>query len=418
MKLALSVLALTAALQAPATYAENNIAAVVGRQVVTQQELQQRVQQVRAQNAGQALPADLPRQVLEVLVAERAQLQAAMDMGIQVSNPDIDQAQQRIAAQNGLTVVQLLQRVQQDGLSEAGYRQQLRDQLMVQRARDRVLDQRLQVTATDIQTALNEATSQQGPQTLELAQVLIPVPEKASARERAQAQEQAQRIAQRAQAGERLLDLAASAPKAQVGSLGLKPESAYPALFLEATRDLPVGGVTSVVSSGAGFHVLQVVQRERAQGDLSVVQTQARHILRRAQTPAQRSEAVSLLKRLREDIQARRITFEAAAAKWGEDGTAAHGGDLGWAQPGQFVPAFEAAMNALQPDVLSQPVETEFGVHLIEVTARRRVPMNDAQQRDWAERRLREVKGQQVLDAWVREVRAGVYVHVQDPALQ
>lgn len=122
MKLALSVLALTAALQAPATYAENNIAAVVGRQVVTQQELQQRVQQVRAQNAGQALPADLPRQVLEVLVAERAQLQAAMDMGIQVSNPDIDQAQQRIAAQNGLTVVQLLQRVQQDGLSEAGDR--------------------------------------------------------------------------------------------------------------------------------------------------------------------------------------------------------------------------------------------------------------------------------------------------------
>lgn len=399
--------------------AANNIVAVVGRQVVTQQELQQRVTQVRTANAGQTLPADLRRQVLESLVGERAQLQAAMDMGVQVNEADVDQAQQRVAAQNGLTVAQLLQRVAGDGLSEAGYRQQLRDQLMMQRVRERVLDQRLSITPSDIRNTLEEASAQKGSQTLELAQVLVQVPERATVAQRAALQAQAEEIAKRAQAGEDLVTLAqAHQLQAVAGSLGLKPSEAYPALFLDATRALPVGGVSTVVSSGAGFHVLKVVQRERALGALSVVQTHARHILRRAQAEAQRQAAATLLNRVRADIQAGRVTFEAAAAQWGEDGSAAHGGDLGWAQPGQFVPAFEAAMNALQPGVISQAIETEFGVHLLEVVARRQVPMSDAQQRAWAEQRLRQEKGQQILDAWTREVRASSYVHIQDPDLR
>lgn len=404
-----------------AVFAANNIVAVVGRQVVTQQELAQRMQSVRDQNRNGALPADLPRQVLESLIVERAQLQAAMDMGIQISDADLDQAQQRIAAQNGMSTTQLLQRVQQDGLSVAGYRQQLRDQLMVQRARERVLDQRLKITPADVQATLDAADQQSGEQALELAQVLIAVPEHASEAQRAALQAKAEQVAKRAQQGEDFAALVSTFSDAQGqlgGSLGLKPQAAYPALFVDATAALPVGGVSALVRSGAGFHVLKVLQRSAAPSSLAVVQTHARHILRRAENATQRQAAVRALERVRADIQSGRLGFAAAAAQWGEDSTATQGGDLGWAQPGQFVPAFEAAMNALRPGVLSAPVETEFGVHLIEVLERRQVPMNAAQQRAWAESRLRAEKGEQILAAWVREVRAGSYVRIEDPALQ
>ena len=402
--------------------AVNNIVAVVGRQVVTQQELQQRLQQVRSQGSAQSLPADLPKQVLEALIGERAQLQAAIDMGLDVSDAEIDQAQQRVAAQNGMSVAQLLQRVREDGLSEAGYRQQLSDQLMIQRARERVLDQRLQVTPADIQAEIDRAAAQQGEPELELAQVLIAVPETASNAQRAQLKARAQEVAQRAQAGEdfsALVNAYSDARGARDGSLGLKPQGAWPSLFLDAIQALPQGGVSGVITSGAGFHVLKVLQRSRGISlALSVVQTHARHILRRAETEAQRQAATQTLQGLRADVLAGRLSFEAAARQWGEDGSAANGGDLGWAQPGQFVPAFEAAMNTLQPGIISPPVETPFGVHLIEVLARRRVPMTDAQQRDWARRQVRETKGPQVLQAWVREVRAGAYVQIQDPDLR
>ena len=415
--------ALAAAVVAGSAQAANNIAAVVGRQVVTEQELQQRLQQVRQQNPGQALPPDVPRQVLEALITERAQLQAALDMGVVVSEQDVDQAQARVAAQNGMSVDQLMTAVAAEGLSVAGYRQRLRDQLMVQGARERILDQRLDITAGEVQAELDRLASQaQGPAGLELAQVLIPVPERASASERAQRRDEAEQVAQQARAGADFAALVrqhgAGSAEAATGSLGVKAESAYPALFVDAVRGLPVGGVSEVVASGAGFHVLIVLQRIPAQATPSLVQTQVRHILRRAETAQQRQQATALLQRVRADVQAGRLSFAAAAQQWGQDGTAPNGGDLGWAQAGQFVPAFEAAMNALRPGVISAPVDTSFGVHLIEVMARREVPMSDAQQREWAREQLRAARGQQVLEAWVREVRAGTYVQIKDPSWQ
>lgn len=415
--------AVAVAVVAGVAHAANNIAAVVGRQVVTEQELQQRLQQVRQQNPGQALPPDAPRQVLEGLIAERAQLQAALDMGVVVSKQDVDQAQARVAAQNGMTVAQLMAAVAAEGLSVAGYRQRLRDQLMVQGARDRILDQRLDITPGDVQAELDRLASQaQGPAGLELAQVLIAVPESASAAQRAQRRAEAEQVAQQARAGVDFAALVREHGAGQAtstgGSLGLKAEDAYPALFVDATQGLPVGGVSGVVASGAGFHVLKVLQRVPAQATPGLVQTHVRHILRRAETPQQREQATALLRRISADVLSGRLSFAAAAQQWGQDGTAPNGGDLGWAQAGQFVPAFEAAMNALRPGVISPPVETSFGVHLIEVMARREVPMSEAQQRDWARAQLRQARGQQVLDAWVREVRAGTYVQIKDPAWQ
>lgn len=415
------VAVLVASVLCTSVFASNNIVAIVGRQVVTLQELDLRVQQVRAQAQAALSPMALRRQVLEGLISERAQLQAAMEMGIQVSDSELDQAQQRIAAQNGWDLAQLLERVRQEGLSEAGYRQQLRDQLMIQRARDRVLDQRLQITQGDIQAELDRAAKPQAPQELELAQVLIATPEGVSEDERASLLARARDVARRAQAGEDFSNLVRSYSSIQTtvnGSLGLKPLDAYPALFLAATRELPDGGVSDVVSSGAGFHVLKVLRRVRPESPLTVVQTHARHILLRATSDAQRQAARQRLSQLRDDLLAGRIQFPEAAKSLGQDGSAAHGGDLGWAQPGQFVPAFEAAMNALSPGVISPPVETEFGVHLIEVMARRRVAMTEAQKQAWAKQQLREVKGQQVLETWVREVRAGAYVQIQDPDLR
>jgi peptidyl-prolyl cis-trans isomerase SurA len=375
---------------------------------------------VRSQNAGNALPADLPEQVLEALISERAQIQAAVDMGLRVSAQDVDQAEQRVAAQNGVDLDQLHQRVEQDGLSLGAYRQQLRDQLLLQRAQDEVLNQRLSITPGDVQ-AYVETVAERAPEQWALSQILIALPEGASALEVRAAQEQAQALRARAQAGEDFAALARQYSQGKEasagGDLGLKARDDYPALFVQAVQGLSQGQVSDPVRSGAGVHVLKLTQRVSGQAVVLQVQTHVRHILRRVETQEQQRASVSQLRALRARILSGQSDFAQLAKDISQDGSAVAGGDLGWAAGGQFVPEFEAAMNALKPGEISPPVVSRFGVHLIQVLERRRAPMDQVAMQAWAKARIRAEKGQQILSAWAREVRAAVFVQRMDLGL-
>jgi len=197
--------------------------------------------------------------------------------------------------------------------------------------------------------------------------------------------------------------------------LGLRSASRYPELFVNATGQLAVGAVSEPVRSGAGFHILKVLERRQAPATLVVTQTRARHILLRPGAQLSQDQALSRLNEIRKDILAGKADFATVARNLSQDGSAQQGGDLGWANPGMFVPEFEQVMNRLRPGQVAEPLVSRFGVHLIEVTDRRNAPMSDAQQRDMARNALREKKLEEAYVVWADDVRGRAYVEMREP---
>lgn len=408
---------LSPGLASATTVPVDRVATVVGNQVITQREWEQRVLQVRQQNEGRTLPNDLAEQVLEALVVERSQVQAALDMGVRVSEADVDQAEQRVAAQNRLALPVFLERMRQQGISQASFRNTLRDQLLIERAKERVTNERVKISPGEVQSFIQRKATR-FPAMVNLAQILVPVPERASEAQRNAAKALAQSLSERAKAGAAFAALAQSAqgvsPAQSAEAMGLKPESDYPALFVKATAGQPVGFVSEPTLSGAGYHVLKVVERESARLTVAEPQVHVRHILLRPQNLAAREAAIAQLGAWRADILAGRAEFATLARQHSQDGSAAIGGDLGWASAGYFVPEFEAAVDALANGAIGEPLVTRFGVHLVQVLERRQKLMDDVALQEWARRELRVEQGAEVVAAWVREVRAAAYVRRMD----
>ena len=196
--------------------------------------------------------------------------------------------------------------------------------------------------------------------------------------------------------------------------MGLRPADRYPDLFLDATRSLNVGEVAAPVRSAAGFHILKVIER-RQTTTLMVTQTRARHILLRPSAQMSQTQAVAKLTEVRKAVVSGKADFAALAREMSQDGSAQQGGDLGWANPGMFVPEFEQAMNRLRPGQLAEPLVSRFGVHLIEVTDRRNAPMSDQEQRTLARNALREKKLDEAYATWVEDIRGRAYVEMREP---
>jgi len=400
---------------APALAAPNevdSVIAVVGEQVITQREWMQRMESLRMQNPGQAEPQDLGERVLDALVLERLQVQAGLDMGVVVSDSDVDQAEQRVAASNGLSLPDFLSRLAARGISPAGFRTSLREQLIIERAREQVVAQRVTLSAGAVSAYINENATLFPPM-IELAHLLIKVPETASPVTQDRALVQALNWVEQARNGADLAQLAAGAPADSVQldpSMGMKPSSDYPSLFAQAVERVAVGEIADPVTSGAGVHILKLLAREPARRSVLEPQARARHILWRSETEEQRRDAIAQAKSLRNRILAGQEAFADAAKRVSQDSSAAAGGDLGWARAGDFVPEFEAALNALEPQAVSQPVVTRFGVHLIQLLGRRQSMMDDAALSVWARNQLRAQQGQQVITSWLRELRAATEV--------
>jgi peptidyl-prolyl cis-trans isomerase SurA len=200
------------------------------------------------------------------------------------------------------------------------------------------------------------------------------------------------------------------------GEIGLRPAARLPDLFVEATKSLKVGEVTSPVRSGAGFHVLKVVERPDP-ADGRITQTRARHILLRPSARLTAEAAQARLAEYRQLIDSGTRRFEDVARQFSEDGSALQGGDLGWSAPGTMVPEFEEAMNALAAGGLSQPVVSRFGVHLIQVVERRQVAVDPRQLRDQARNALREQRFEDAYADWARELRGRAYIEMREPPL-
>lgn len=408
----------------PSTRTVDYIVALVNSEPVTNFDVRQRMSRVEQQWAaqGRALPPrdELAKQVLEQLIVERALLQQATEQGVRVDEATLAQAEQSLAAQNQLSVDAFRRRLAAEGMDINKLRNELRNQVLLQRLRDREVEARVRVTETDIDRFIAERQAAR-PEGLELnlGHVLVQVPEGAGPDKLRELEARAQGVAARLRTGADLAVQAreySEAPEAASGGLlGFRPLSRLPELFVQATRNLPVGGVAGPLRSAAGLHVLKVVDKRQAPlPELSVVQSRARHILLRPGAQLSQDEAIARLGSYRQQVAAGQASFEDLARQHSQDGSARQGGDLGWVSPGQFVPEFEQVMNALRPGEMSQPVVSRFGVHLIRLEERRQAALSEREQRDMARELVREQKADDAINAWTEEVRSRAFVELRE----
>ena len=408
----------------PADY----IVAVVNSEPITNNEVRNRVARFEQQLAQQGTPlpprAELVPQVLERLVSERAQLQLAREIGVRVDEALVDQAEQNIARQNRMELPDLRRRLAADGVSPAAFREELRSQLLLSRLREREIEPRVRVSDLDVDRFLREqqeGTGSAAAQEISLAHVLVAVPENASPQQVSQLQARAQRVMERARAGEDFARLAqefSDAPGAATngGQIGPRPADRLPPLFVEATQNLREGGVSNLVRSDAGFHIVKLLERRQAgMPGLNVTQSRARHILLRPTPQLSEAQARARLAEFKRRVQAGQADFAQLARESSEDTSAANGGDLGWANPGMFVPEFEETMNSLQPGQIADPIVSRFGVHLIQLVERRQATLSDREKREVARSALREKKLDEAYLQWAQDVRGRAYVEYREP---
>jgi len=400
------------------------IVAIVNSEPVTNNEVRARMRRVlqamQAQGARQTPDQDeLAREVLERLIVEKAQIQTAKETGIKVDDYAVDQAIQNLARQNGMSADAMRREMAGQGVTEKMFRDEIRNQMLMQRLQEREVDGRVRVSEQDIDRYLAEQRSQGGSadmanSTINLGHILITVPERASPAEVAQRQALAEQALQAARSEADFASVARRFSEGGQAILGMRPANRYPSLFIEAVGTTPVGGVVGPIRSAAGFHILKVVDKS-ANGVAAVVtQNHARHILLRTSPQLGEREAAQQLLELRQRLD-RGARFEDLARQYSEDGSAASGGDLGWAGPGRYVPEFEQALNALQPGQVSQPVVSRFGVHLIQLVERRQATLTPREQREMLRDVVREQKLEKAQATWLQELRGQAYVEYREP---
>jgi len=402
----------------------DEVVAIVDTSLVTKKELQDRLNQVEKQlkASNRTIPVEeLRKQVLERLILERIQLNLAREQGLRVTDKDLDRIIGNIAAQNKLTVDAFKKKIESEGIRFSKYREDIRQEVTISRLREREVDARIQMTEAEIDSFLSERNRGRAavPEEIYLAQILIPVPNGSSDAELEGIKTKVQELLQQA-SNEK--DFVAFAKKvAQAGGyryedLGYRSLDRLPQIFIDAVAGVPANKlVGQPVRSGAGFHILKVVDRKggAAVENIVVNQTLARHILIKHKDNLTDLEAQRRLNGFKDQIRVKTADFAQMAQKYSEDGSAANGGNLGWMSPGELVPAFEQAMNQLAIGEVSEPVRSEFGWHLIQVIDRRQAQLSADRQRDFARAALRERKLDQAYEDWIRQIRDAATVDIR-----
>ena len=402
------------------------IVAVVNQELVTNAELQQRIARISEGAAREKTPLpppdELRKQVLDVLINERVQVTNARETGQRLDEAELDRAVLNVAVQNKMTLPQLRARLQEQGLAYTAFRTNLRDQLLMERVREREVNARIKVSNEEIDAAIERRrASAEGGMQLNLAQILVTVPENASPAEVGQRQARAEAAMARVKAGESFetvaREISEDGNRAQGGVIGMRAADRLPDLFVDFVKPLKTGEVApTLLRSGAGFHVLKLVERSQGLGaGFTVPQTRARHILLRPSAQLSQEAAGRRLAEFKAQIASGAKTFEQLAQANSEDGSASRGGDLGWASPGMFVPEFEDTMNGLPINGISEPIISRFGVHLIQVLERREAALDTKQQREQVRNVLREQKFEDAYSDWIRDLRGRAYVELREP---
>ena len=410
---------------APVVVQADFIVAIVNSEPITNNEVKTRLirYERRLAEQGAALPSriDLAREVLEDIIREKLQLKLAKETGIRVDERTIDAAVQTFATQNNISVATLKTRSSADGIGYTQIRADIQNQLLIQRLREKEVTGSIVISDNEIEAFIKEQlnTNSSTELAIDLAQILIAIPEGATTVQVQTLQDRATRLFARAKSGEDFYKLAQensdSKDARSGGQMGLRAVDRYPTLFIDAAKDLKVGEITGPIRSGAGFHILKLLEKQLPNSNsFAITQTNPRHILLRTGPALTESAAKTKLLDLKNRIESRATDFETAAKEVSQDGSAAAGGDLGWANPGQFVPEFENVMDKLEIGKISDPLVTRFGVHLLLVQQRRQSQLSVSEQRDVARNVLREKKFDDAYANWIRELRGNAYVEYRD----
>ena len=397
------------------------IVAVVNRQAITANELNDRIKTVMRNLQAQNVPLPpaniLRQQVLERLVSEAVQLQLAQETGIRIDDNQLDRSMERIAQQNNMSLAQFRGTLEKDGMDFRKFREDIRTEIALSRLREREVDSRVIVSDAEVDNLLQLQKSKSLSEVeLNISHVLVQVPENASPTQLQERRARAEQALAELTRGARFGQVAASYSDAQDalqgGSLGWRPSGRIPALFLEQLAPLQPGQHTGVIRSANGFHIIQLNEKRARNEQIIVQQTHARHILIRTNEAVSSQDAYAAILRLRERI-VNGGNFEEVARIHSEDGSAPRGGDLGWLGPGDTVPEFEKVMDGLKVGDLSEPVKSPFGWHLIRVEERRSADVSAEREKLQVRQSIRARKADENFDDWLRQQRDKAYVEIR-----
>lgn len=429
----------------------DGVAAIVNTGYITRKEIDDRIVALQKQGAKVGDGAEFRKAVLERLIVEKIQMQNAEQEGIRVTNKELDKIIGDIAEKNKVNLADFRAKVIASGISYERYKESLREDVVLTRFREREVDARIKISDAEVDNFISERAraiavkggqpprstpgTSAGPEEIDIAQIFIPVDAGAGVSVQAEAKKKADALLLAARGDVDFMQLGAMAakenPKIKFQELGYRTPDRLPQIFYDAVRNVG-GGQTAkaVVKSPAGFHVLKVLDRrtlvaggapqQEAPPEVSqtppqaipITQTLSRHILLRTRADFTDQDAERRLQGYRDQVRAKTADFGELAKKYSEDGSAPNGGDLGWMSPGDLVPAFEQAMNRLQIGEVSNPVQSEFGWHLIQVMDRREGQLTIEKQRQFARAAIRERKYEQAYLDWIRELRDSATVKV------
>ncbi|EOI7242833.1 peptidylprolyl isomerase SurA [Salmonella enterica subsp. enterica serovar Anatum] len=400
----------------------DKVAAVVNNGVVLESDVDGLMQSVKlnASQAGQQLPDDatLRHQILERLIMDQIILQMGQKMGVKITDEQLDQAIANIAKQNNMTMDQMRSRLAYDGLNYSTYRNQIRKEMIISEVRNNEVRRRITVLPQEVDALAKQIGTQNDASTeLNLSHILIALPENPTSEQVNDAQRQAESIVEEARNGADFGKLAitysADQQALKGGQMGWGRIQELPGIFAQALSTAKKGDIVGPIRSGVGFHILKVNDLRGQSQSISVTEVHARHILLKPSPIMNDQQARLKLEEIAADIKSGKTTFAAAAKEYSQDpGSANQGGDLGWATPDIFDPAFRDALTKLHKGQISAPVHSSFGWHLIELLDTRKVDKTDAAQKDRAYRMLMNRKFSEEAATWMQEQRASAYVKI------
>ncbi len=395
----------------------DRVVAVVNTEAVTRLELDDQIRIATRELTRQGTPQPqrelLEKQLLDRLITTRVLVQYAKDTGLRIEEPQVDRAVERIAQQNKMSPERFRDALSEEGIDFNRFREDLRNELLISRLREREVDSRLVITDAEVDGYLSGQRESGVHEEYKLLHILVTVPE-AAAPEQIQARRvRADEALDKLQKGADFKQISATysdAPNAlQGGELGWRTAGRLPSIFAQSVVSLKPGQLSGVLRSPNGFHILKLVEKRDNVKQLMVEQTRTRHILVRLNEIIGEAEARRRLDEIRAKVVAGGDFAEFARAQ-SEDASAMKGGDLGWLSPGDTVPEFEKAMDALKLGEVSQPVQSPFGWHLIQVQERRTADMTKERERQLARQALRGRKTDEAFTGWVRQQRDRAFV--------
>ncbi|ARU95174.1 peptidylprolyl isomerase SurA [Tatumella citrea] len=402
----------------------DKVAAIVNNSVVLESDVDDMMSTVKTQakEAGQQLPDDqtLRHQILDREIMDSIITQIGQRAGIQISDQELDQAIQNIAAQNHMTLDQLRSRLSYDGVNYANYRNQIRKEMLISTVRNNEVRSRVTILPQEVDNLAKQIASQNVPGTeLNLSMILLPLPENPTQQqvddEEALAKKLVGELKNGADFGKMAVTYSADPQALKGGNMGWGKIEELPSLFSQALSTAHKGDIIGPIRSGVGFHILKVNDVRGESQNVSVTEVHARHILVKVSPIMSDQQARAKIEQIAADIRSGKITFAQAARQYSEDpGSANQGGDLGWASPNIYDPAFRDAVMHLNKGQISEPVRSSFGWHLIQLMDTRQVDRTEDAGKDRAYRMLFNRKFAEEAQTWMQEQRAEAYVKILD----